>query len=125
MPRDLFNPQHTYRMSEAKSIFGFSGVSTLRNKIASGDIPTPHLLSKPPSRARGWWGWQLNEWADHVEKQQDEWAAATTDIKVEGTKRTLRYVPKGGDLSKRSAPTTATKPKVKKVKLIPPRKAKG
>jgi|ERR1700682_4333152 len=121
MPREPVDPNRIFRESDAKSIFGFStSSSTLREKIKSGDIPAPKLLSAPPSRARGWWGWQINEWADRIEKQQEEWAADNAKN---------YYVPKGGDLRK-ATPTTEAKPKVAKLKLkrpvrLPRRSAKG
>ena len=110
MPKERLDPNHIFRECDAKSIFGYSP-STLREKIQSGAIPKPVLLSPPPSRARGWWGWQINEWQDRIEQQQEAWAAAHTDVKGEGS---LRYVPKGGDLRN---PATATEAKLKVAKV--------
>jgi hypothetical protein len=78
MPREPLDPNRIFRECDARDLFGF-GNTQLKEKIKNGDIPAPHLLSSPPSRARGWWGWQINEWAAHVEKQQAEWAAAVTN----------------------------------------------
>jgi hypothetical protein len=90
MPRELFQSNKIYRECDAEDIFGFSN-ATRRLKIQSGEIPEPHLLSAPPSRARGWWGWQLNAWAERVEAQQAAWKAGNA---------AAPNSPKGGDLSK-------------------------
>jgi predicted DNA-binding transcriptional regulator AlpA len=111
MPREPLDPNQIFRECDAKAIFGFSH-SQLYAKIKSGDIPKPHLLSSPPSRARGWWGWQINAWAENVEQQQEAWAAEAQKY----------YVPEGGHHPKGSKRTTTAvapavaKPKVKKLK---------
>ncbi len=122
MPREPLDPNKIFRECDARDLFGF-GITQLKEKIKSGDIPAPKLLSAPPSRARGWWGWQVNEWYENVEKQQAAWAAATTDVKGDGS---LRYVPKGGVLSKPTEPKPAVKPeKIKGLKRPDRRSAKA
>src|SRR6266446_3535873 len=79
MPRVPLDPNRIYRECDSRELFGF-GPTALKEKIRSGDIPAPKLLAAPPSRARGWWGWQINEWADRVEKAQAEWAASAKDF---------------------------------------------
>lgn len=79
MPREPLNPNQIFRECDAREIFGFAPTQ-LKIKIKSGVIPAPKLLAPPPSRARGWWGWQINEWAEGVEAQQEAWAKAAQDF---------------------------------------------
>jgi hypothetical protein len=115
MPLD---PDKIYREIDAKELFGLS-LKTLKDKIANGDIPKPHLLSAPPSRARGWYGYVINEYRENVAKQQETWAAENA-----------KHVPKGGDV-RNTNPPAKPKPAVVKVKglkrpvRIPRRSAKG
>jgi hypothetical protein len=116
------DPDKIFREREGRDIFGYAP-KTLRGKIRNGTVPAPILLDPPPSRARGWYGWQINQHREKVAAQQEAWAAAHTDVKGDGA---LRYVPRGGDLRKETA-----KPKVEKVKglkrpvRLPRRSAKG
>jgi len=107
MPRELLEPNKIFRECDARDLFGFSHAQ-LYEKIKKGDIPKPHLLSSPPSRARGWWGWEINDWQTKVAAQQEAWATEAKNF----------YVPKGGDLSKnkKPTPTEPAKPKVEKLK---------
>lgn len=101
---DVIDPARIFRECEARDIFGYSP-TVLREKIKSGDIPAPVLLSPPPSRARGWYGWMINEHREKVAKQQEAWAAAvTSEPNADGK----RYVPKGGNVRK-AAPAAVTK----------------
>jgi hypothetical protein len=119
MPRVPINPDRIYRECDARDIFGY-GPSQLRQKIKSGAIPKPVLLSAPPSRGRGWYGWMINDYREKLEKEQQAWATATTDVKGEAATKGLRYQPKGGD-TRKAAPE---KPEVKKLKgLKRPEKA--
>lgn len=120
MPRVPLDPNHIFRECDARNIFGYAP-SQLREKIKNGEIPKPVLLSKPPSRGRGWYGWMINEHREKVEKEQQAWATATTDVKGEAATTGRRYVPKGGDTRKEKP--AAAKPKVKKLKLRKPVKA--
>jgi hypothetical protein len=107
MPRVPIDPNRIFREHEARDIFGY-GASQLRQKIKNGEIRKPVLLSAPPSRARGWYGWMINEHREKVDQQQQAWATATTDVKGEAAAKGLRYQPKGGDTRKE---TPAAKPK--------------
>jgi hypothetical protein len=121
MPREPLNPNHIFRECDAREIFGFA-TTVLKEKIKAGEIPEPRLLAAPPSRARGWWGWQVNEWAERVEKQQAEWeAAVTTTAKSNEPKR---YVPTPPNNKKQPAKPTKLKGLKKPVRL-PRRSAKG
>lgn len=121
MPRELLDPNKIFRERDGPDLFGFSP-SVMREKIKDGIIPKPKLLAPPPSRARGWYGYVINEHREKVDAEQEAWEAAQTDTKGEGT---LRYVPKGGyhpKGSKREAPEAPTpeapteNPKVAKLK---------
>jgi predicted DNA-binding transcriptional regulator AlpA len=74
MPRTLMDPNCTVRFEDGAAIFGLS-LTTIRAKVSKGELPKTHLLSAPPSRARGWWGWQINEWFSLVEANQKAWEA--------------------------------------------------
>ena len=99
MPRVPIDPNRIFRECDARDLFGF-GPSQLREKIKRGDIPKPVLLSAPPSRGRGWYGWMINEHREKVDAEQQAWATRN---------REEFYVPAGGDLSKKATP--AAKPK--------------
>jgi hypothetical protein len=107
MPIVPVDPHRVFREHEARDLFGY-GPSQLRQKIKAGSIPKPVLLSAPPSRGRGWYGWMVNDYREKVEKEQQAWATATTDVKGEAAAKGLRYQPKGGDTRKE---TPAAKPK--------------
>ena len=128
MPNTPIDPNRIFRECEARDIFGYSP-SRLRELIKSGSIPAPVLLNPPPSRARGWYGWMINDHRARVEAEQVAWAAATTDTKGEAAEG-LRYAPKGGDLSKQrtARPSPTVKPeKLKGLKRpdLPRRSQKG
>jgi hypothetical protein len=106
----MLDPDKIYRETDAKELFGISR-KYLKEKVKSGDIPAPHLLSPPPSRAKGWYGHVIIAYRERVAAEQAAWAAENA-----------KHVPKGGNVKETNPPA---KPKVKKVKLIPPRKAKG
>jgi hypothetical protein len=116
MPRIPIDPNRIFRECDARDLFGF-GPSQLREKIKRGDIPKPFLLSAPPSRARGWYGWMINQHREKVDAEQQAWAARNKEE---------FYVPAGGDLRKEAA-----KPKVEKQKglkrptRLPRRSVKG
>jgi hypothetical protein len=103
MPREPLDPNRIFRECDARDLFGF-GNTQLKEKIKNGDVPAPHLLSSPPSRARGWWGWEINDWQKKVETQQQQWAADAKNF----------YVPTPPNNKK------PMKPPVKKVKLKRP-----
>jgi hypothetical protein len=74
MPRVPIDPNRIFRECDARDIFGY-GPSQLREKIKTGAIPKPVLLSAPPSRGRGWYGWMINDYRDKVDNEQQAWAA--------------------------------------------------
>jgi hypothetical protein len=123
------DPNKIFRECDGRDLFGYSSTE-LREKIKAGLIPKPFILAPPPSRAQGWYGWQINEYRAKVAAEQEAWAAAKTDAK-RGDEDSRRYVPKGGDLTKKSEPADPEKPKVEKVKglkrpaRLPRRRAKG
>jgi predicted DNA-binding transcriptional regulator AlpA len=113
MPTKPLDPTAIYRVQDARSLFGY-GPSVLRERIKNGTLPKPVLLAPPPSRARGWYGWMVNEWRERVDKQQQQWAEDAKNF----------YVPTPPNNKK------PMKPPVKKVKLkrpvrLPRRSAKG
>jgi hypothetical protein len=103
LDKELLEPTTIYREIDSKELFGLS-LKHLKEKIANGDIPKPHLLSAPPSRARGWYGYVINEYRENVAKQQEAWAAENA-----------KHQPKGGDVRKTNPPAKP-KPAVVKVK---------
>jgi hypothetical protein len=72
---EKLDPQRIYRECDARTIFGYS-TTILKEKIKDGSIPKPKLLAPPPSRAAGWYGWQLIQHRKESEAKQAEWAAA-------------------------------------------------
>lgn len=108
MPLD---PDKIYREVDAKDLFGFT-LKHLKQKIKSGDpdIPKPILLSAPPSRARGWYGRDINSYREKVAERQATWDAENA-----------KHQPKGGDVKKTNPPK---KPTVTKRRLRT-RKARG
>jgi hypothetical protein len=71
------------------------------------------LLAPPPSRARGWYGATIIKHRKLVAEQQEAWEAdAAKNF----------YIPKGGFIPNKGINQSK---KAAKVKLIPPRKAKG
>jgi hypothetical protein len=111
MPREPLDPNKIFRECDARDIFGFAPTQ-LKQRIKEGAIPRPVLLAPPPSRAKGWYEYMINEHRARVEAQQEAWAAEKKNF----------YVPTPPQQRKKPEPM---KPKVKKVKLILPRKAKG
>ena len=111
MPREPLDPNKIFRECDARDIFGFAPTQ-LKQRIKEGAIPRPVLLAPPPSRAKGWYGYMINEHRARVEAQQEASAAEKKNF----------YVPTPPQQRKKPEPM---KPKVKKVKLILPRKAKG
>jgi hypothetical protein len=79
MTRELLNPNHIFRECDGRAIFGY-GPTVLKEKIRAGIIPAPKLLAPPPSRARGWFGYQINEWQSRIDAAQEEWAAAAQTV---------------------------------------------
>ena len=124
MPRVPIDPNRVFRECDARDLFGYSP-SQLREKIKTGAIPAPHLLSEPPSRGRGWWGWEITDWQDKVAKEQEAWEARN---------KSEFYKPTGGDVArtnKEAAKAVAATPKVKKLQglkrptRLPRRSARG
>jgi hypothetical protein len=117
MPRVPIDPNRIFRECDARDIFGY-GPSQLREKIKTGAIPKPVLLSAPPSRARGWYGWMINDYREKVDAEQQAWTARNKEE---------FYVPIGGDdvahTNKEAAKAVAAKPTVKKRKLRKPVKS--
>jgi hypothetical protein len=74
MKKEL-DPQQVIRERDGSAIFGFQR-TVLKEKIDAGIIPRPKLLAPPPSRARGWFGWQIIEYRNQLEAAQAEWEAA-------------------------------------------------
>jgi hypothetical protein len=81
MPREPVDPNHVFRECDARAIFGYKPTQ-LKEKIKSGDVPKPMRLAAPPSKARGWYGWQINEWAERVETSQEKWASEARNFYV-------------------------------------------
>lgn len=81
MPREPVDPNHVFRESEGRAIFGYSPTQ-LKEKIKSGDVPEPKRLAPPPSKARGWFGYQVNEWAERIDRLQEQWAAEARNYYV-------------------------------------------
>jgi hypothetical protein len=109
--REPIDPNRIFRECEARDIFGF-GTSQLKEMVKAGVIPKPKLLAPPPSRAKGWYGYQIIEWRNRVDAEQEQWAA---------DRARNFYVPKGGDnvahTNKEAAKAVAAKPKMKKRRL--------
>jgi hypothetical protein len=79
MTRESLNPNHIFRECDARNIFGY-GSTVLKEKIRAGLIPAPKLLAPPPSRARGWFGYQIIEWQNQVDAAQGDWEAAAKQL---------------------------------------------
>jgi hypothetical protein len=76
---EQINPNQIFRECDAKGLFGYS-TTVLKEKIKEGSIPAPKLLAPPPSRATGWFGWQVIEHYRALEAKQDEWAVAAKKL---------------------------------------------
>lgn len=78
MPRQPYPPNQIFRERDAKIIFGYAP-TVLKAKIEAGVIPKPKLLSPPPSRARGWFGYQVNEYHNRIDNEQADWEREAAD----------------------------------------------
>jgi hypothetical protein len=74
MSREPLPDNHIFRECDARNIFGYS-TTVLKAKIKSGDIPKPKRSAPPPSKAMGWFGWQVNEHHKKIEAEQAAWEA--------------------------------------------------
>lgn len=108
----MLDPDKVYRVDDAMELFGI-GRKQVKEKVKTGDIPAPHLLSAPPSRARGWYGSEIIAYRERLAEQQEAWAVENA---------TKYYRPKGGDVRK-----TNPQPKTVAVtkRRLRPRKPRG
>jgi predicted DNA-binding transcriptional regulator AlpA len=68
------HPDHFCRLAEGPKFFGL-GLTQIRERIKTGDIPRP--VSLCGGRAKGWFGWQILDWQkEQIEKAPEREARA-------------------------------------------------